>query len=56
MLERSSVGYGKELSFTVWACSQVAAAVTEPYNGVLCVRSLLGRTDVTVTYDSKAFV
>jgi len=34
MLERLSVDYGKKskLSFTVWACPQVATAVVEPYN------------------------
>jgi tubulin alpha len=43
MLERLSVDYGKKskLSFTVWACPQVATAVVEPYNTVLCVHSLL---------------
>ena len=40
MLERLSVDYGKKskLSFTVWSCPQVATAVVEPYNTVLCVR------------------
>ena len=42
--------YGKKskLSFTVWACPQVATAVVEPYNTVLCVHSLLEHTDVFV--------
>ena len=33
MLERLSVDYGKKskISFTVWACPQVATAVVEPY-------------------------
>ena len=46
MLERLSVDYGKKskLSFTVWACPQVATAVVEPYNTVLCVHSLLEHT------------
>ena len=50
MLERLSVDYGKKskLSFTVWSCPQVATAVVEPYNTVLCVHSLLEHTDVTV--------
>merc|ERR1711897_17051 len=50
MLERLSVDYGKKskLSFTVWACPQVATAVVEPYNTVLCVHSLLEHTDVTI--------
>eukprot|EP00435_Cladocopium_sp_Y103_P001338 s6633_g1.t1 len=46
MLERLSVDYGKKskISFTVWCCPQVATAVVEPYNTVLCVHSLLEHT------------
>merc|ERR1711939_668867 len=56
MLERLSVDYGKKskLSFTVWACPQVATAVVEPYNTVLCAHSLLEHTDVTIMYDNEA--
>merc|ERR1712150_340432 len=56
LLERLSVDYGKKskLSFTVWACPQIATAVVEPYNTVLCVHSLLEHTDVTVTMDNEA--
>merc|ERR1711959_601918 len=56
MLERLSVDYGKKskLSFTVWACPQVATAVVEPYNTVLCVHSLLEHTDVTNMVDNEA--
>ncbi|CAK0819626.1 unnamed protein product [Prorocentrum cordatum] len=56
MLERLSVDYGKKtkVSFTVWACPQVATAVVEPYNTVLCVHSLLEHTDVTIMYDNEA--
>merc|ERR1712187_261591 len=52
MLERLSVDYGKKskISFTVWACPQVATAVVEPYNTVLCVHSLLEHTDVTIQF------
>ena len=52
MLERLSVDYGKKskISFTVWSCPQVATAVVEPYNTVLCVHSLLEHTDVTIMY------
>ena len=48
MLERLSVDYGKKskISFTVWACPQVATAVVEPYNSVLSTHSLLEHTDV----------
>merc|ERR1711976_847905 len=56
MLERLSVDYGKKtkVSFTIWACPQVATAVVEPYNTVLCVHSLLEHTDVTIMYDNEA--
>merc|ERR1719269_229456 len=56
MLERLSVDYGKKskLSFTIWSCPQVATAVVEPYNTVLCVHSLLEHTDVTVMLDNEA--
>merc|ERR1712228_617966 len=55
-LERLSVDYGKKskCSFTVWACPQVATAVVEPYNTVLCVHSLLEHTDVTIMMDNEA--
>merc|ERR1739846_76492 len=41
LMERLSVDYGKKskLEFSVWACPQVATAVVEPYNTVLCVHS-----------------
>ncbi|CAK0812995.1 unnamed protein product [Prorocentrum cordatum] len=54
MLERLFVDYGKKtkVSFTVWACPQVATAVVEPYNAVLCVHSFLEHTDVTIMYDN----
>merc|ERR1712151_998363 len=56
MLERLSVDYGKKTkcSFTVWACPQVATAVVEPYNTVLCVHSLLEHMDVTMQVDNEA--
>merc|ERR1712222_196688 len=56
VLDRLSVYYGKKskLSFTVWACPQVATAVVEPYNTVLCVHSLLEHTDVTILMDNEA--
>merc|ERR1711924_509910 len=56
MLERLSVDYGKKtkISFTIWSCPQVATAVVEPYNTVLCVHSLLEHTDVTIMYDNEA--
>ena len=56
MLERLSVDYGKKskLSFTTWACPQIATAVVEPYNTVLCVHSLLEHTDVTIMMDNEA--
>jgi len=56
MLECLSVDYDKQskLSFTTWACPQVATAVVESYNTVLCVRSLLEHTDVTTMMDNEA--
>merc|ERR1712159_681784 len=56
MLERLSVDYGKKskLSFTIRSCPQVATAVVEPYNTVLCVHSLLEHTDVAVMIDNEA--
>merc|ERR1712166_1587977 len=56
LLERLSVDYGKKtkISFTVWSCPQVATAVVEPYNTVLCVHSLLEHTDVTNQVDNEA--
>eukprot|EP00438_Fugacium_kawagutii_P011658 Skav217246 [mRNA] locus=scaffold110:324793:328496:- [translate_table: standard] len=52
----TGVDYGKKskISFTVWCCPQVATAVVEPYNTVLCVHSLLEHTDVTIMYDNEA--
>merc|ERR1712032_1715125 len=47
-------GKKSKISFTVWACPQVATAVVEPYNTVLCVHSLLEHTDVTIMYDNEA--
>ena len=38
----------------MWSCPQVATAVVEPYNTVLCVHSLLEHTDVTVMMDNEA--
>merc|ERR1712194_126052 len=43
-----------KISFTVWSCPQVATAVVEPYNTVLCVHSLLEHTDVTNQVDNEA--
>ena len=56
MLERLSVDDGKKtkISFTAWACPQVATAVVEAFNTVLCVRSLLEQTDVTMQVDNEA--
>merc|ERR1712080_626153 len=36
------------------ACPQVATAVVEPYNTVLCVHSLLEHADVTIMMDNEA--
>merc|ERR1712187_306748 len=52
--EQLITGKKSKISFTVWACPQVATAVVEPYNTVLCVHSLLEHTDVTIMYDNEA--
>eukprot|EP00438_Fugacium_kawagutii_P013679 Skav217092 [mRNA] locus=scaffold187:56956:86204:+ [translate_table: standard] len=56
-LQHVIVDYGKKskISFTVWCCPQVATAVVEPYNTVLCVHSLLEHTDVTIMTASLRF-
>ncbi|CAL1145277.1 unnamed protein product, partial [Cladocopium goreaui] len=56
LISGKEVDYGKKskISFTVWCCPQVATAVVEPYNTVLCVHSLLEHTDVTIMYDNEA--
>ena len=46
-------GKKSKISFTVWCCPQVATAVVEPYNTVLCVHSLLEHTDVTIMYAAR---
>jgi len=47
MLERLSVDYGKKskISFTVWACPQVATAVVEPYNTSSAKKPLRGEEE-----------
>jgi len=56
MLERRSVVYGgkSKLCFTVWSLPQVSTAVAEPFSSVLCIHSLLERTDMTIMYDYEA--
>merc|ERR1711945_70034 len=56
LMERLSVDYGKKskLEFSVYPAPQVATAVVEPYNTVLCVHSLLEHTDVTIMMDNEA--
>ena len=50
-----SVDYGKKsrLSFTVWACPQIATASLS-CTTVVCAQSLLEHTDLTVVMDSEA--
>jgi len=56
LLERLSVDYGKKskLGFCVMPAPQVSTAVTEPYNAVLSVHSLLEHTDVAINFDNEA--
>lgn len=56
LLERLSTEYGKKskLCFTIWSCPQIATAVVEPYNTVLCVHSLLEHSEVVNQVDNEA--
>merc|ERR1712151_45033 len=48
--------YGKKskISFTVWACPQVATAVVEPYNSVLTTHTTLEHSDCAFMVDNEA--
>merc|ERR1712129_534364 len=44
LLERLSVDYGKKskIEFAVYPSTQIATAVVEPYNSVLCAHAMMG--------------
>jgi len=56
LLEKLSVDYGKKskISFSVWASPQICTGITEPYNTVLTIHSILEQTDVTNMVDNEA--
>merc|ERR1712115_225633 len=47
LLERLSVDYGKKskLGFAVYPSPQIATAVVEPYNSVLCAHAMMEHSD-----------
>jgi len=56
LLERLSVDYGRKskIEFAVYPSPQVATAVVEPYNAVLCSHGMLEHSDVAFMVDNEA--
>eukprot|EP00743_Colponemidia_sp_Colp-15_P000016 GILK01000021.1.p1 GENE.GILK01000021.1~~GILK01000021.1.p1 ORF type:complete len:455 (-),score=96.09 GILK01000021.1:241-1605(-) len=56
LLERLSVDYGKKtkIEFAVYPSPQIATAVVEPYNSVLCSHTMLEHSDVAFMVDNEA--
>ncbi len=56
LLERLSVDYGKKskVEFAVYPSPQVATAVVEPYNAVLCSHAMMEHSDVAFMVDNEA--
>ncbi len=56
LLERLSVDYGKKskVEFAVYPSPQIATAVVEPYNSVLCAHAMVDHSDVAFMVDDKA--
>ena len=56
LLERMSVNYGKKsrIEFAVYPFPQIATAVVEPYNSVLCAHAMMEHSDVTFMVDNGA--
>lgn len=56
LLERLSVDYGKKtkIEFAVYPSPQIATAVVEPYNSVLCTHALMEHSDVAFMVDNEA--
>lgn len=56
LMEQLSMEYARQckISFTIWSSPRISTAVTEPYNSVLSVHSLLEQTDVTNLLDNEA--
>ena len=55
LLERLAVDYGKKakLEFSVYPAPQVATAVVEPYNSILCTHSSIDLTDCAFMVDNE---
>jgi len=56
LLERLSVDYGKKskIEFAVYPAPQIATAVVEPYNSVLCAHAMMEHSDVAFMVDNEA--
>merc|ERR1711955_105254 len=56
LLERLSVDYGKKakVEFAVYPAPQIATAVVEPYNSVLCAHAMMEHSDVAFMVDNEA--
>jgi len=56
LLERLSVDYGKKskIEFAVYPSPQIATAVVEPYNSVLCAHAMMEHSDVAFMVDNEA--
>jgi len=56
LLERLSVDYGKKakVEFAVFPAPQIATAVVEPYNSVLCAHAMMEHSDVAFMVDNEA--
>merc|ERR1712173_69513 len=56
LLERLSVDYGKKskIEFSVYPSPQIATAVVEPYNSVLCAHAMMEHSDVAFMVDNEA--
>jgi len=56
LLERLSVDYGKKskIEFSVYPSPQIATAVVEPYNSILCTRAMMKHADIELLVDNEA--
>jgi len=56
LLERLSVDYGKKskIEFSVYPSPQIATAVVEPYNSLLCAHAMMEHSDVAFMVDNEA--
>nr|KAG5704919.1 hypothetical protein BaRGS_003902 [Batillaria attramentaria] len=56
LMERLSVDYGKKskLEFAIYPCPQIATAIVEPYNSILCTHTTLEHSDCAFMADNEA--